>query len=64
VYPIQDILAMSDAMRPADPKRERINVPGTVGMGNWAYRLPVSIDEISAEQKLAAKVHSLVNARN
>jgi 4-alpha-glucanotransferase len=63
VYPIQDILAMSDELRPADPKSERINVPGTVGLGNWAYRVPSSIEDILAEKKLASKVHALVKAR-
>ena len=26
---------MSEKLRPTDPKSERINVPGTVGIGNW-----------------------------
>jgi 4-alpha-glucanotransferase len=63
VYPIQDILAMSDKLRPADPKSERINVPGTVGTGNWAYRVPWSTEEILAEKKLVAKVRALAKAR-
>jgi 4-alpha-glucanotransferase len=64
VYPIQDLLAMSEKLRPLDPRSERINVPGTVGSGNWSYRIPSSIDEILAEKKLATKVHALVKARN
>jgi 4-alpha-glucanotransferase len=63
VFPIQDILAMSDKMRPADPKSERINVPGTVGIGNWLYRVPASIDDILAEKKLSTKVRALAKAR-
>lgn len=64
VYPIQDILAMSDKLRPVDPKSERINVPGTVGIGNWSYRVPASIDEILLEKKLTAKVRVLAKARS
>jgi 4-alpha-glucanotransferase len=63
VYPIQDLLAMSEKLRPLDPKSERINVPGTVGIGNWSYRIPYSIDQILAEKKLATKVHALVKRR-
>jgi len=63
VYPIQDLLAMSEKFRPVDPRSERINVPGTVGSGNWSYRIPSSIDEILAEKKLAIKVHALAKAR-
>jgi 4-alpha-glucanotransferase len=64
VYPIQDILAMSERLRPSDPKQERINVPGTVGIGNWSYRIPATIDEILGEKKLAMKVRGLVKARS
>ena len=63
-YPIQDLLAMSDNLRPGDPKRERINVPGTVGAGNWSYRLPATIDDILADKKLAAKARALAKERN
>jgi 4-alpha-glucanotransferase len=62
-YPIQDILAMSDRLRPADPKVERINVPGTVGAGNWSYRVPIDVRAILADKELTAKVKSLVKNR-
>jgi 4-alpha-glucanotransferase len=64
VYPIQDLLAMSEELRPVDPKSERINVPGTVGTSNWSYRLPASIDAILADKKLATRAHALAKARN
>jgi 4-alpha-glucanotransferase len=63
VYPIQDLLAMSEKLRPADPRAERVNVPGTVGPSNWAYRMPATIDEVLAEKKLASKARSLAKAR-
>jgi 4-alpha-glucanotransferase len=63
VYPIQDLLGMSEKLRPEDPRSERINVPGTVGIGNWSYRIPCSLDEILADKKLATKAHALVKAR-
>jgi 4-alpha-glucanotransferase len=64
VYPIQDILALSEKLRPVDPKSERINVPGTVGIGNWSYRVPASVEEILADRKLSTKVRSLAKARS
>jgi 4-alpha-glucanotransferase len=63
-YPIQDLLAMSDSLRPEDPKVERINVPGTVGAGNWSYRVPATVDAILKDKKLAARAKSLVKARD
>jgi 4-alpha-glucanotransferase len=63
VYAIQDILAMSEALRPVDPKSERINVPGTVESSNWTYRIPVSIAKMQADKHLAAKARALVKAR-
>jgi 4-alpha-glucanotransferase len=63
VFPIQDILAMSEKLRPADPASERINVPGTVGIGNWLYRVPASIEDILAEKKLSAKARALAKIR-
>ena len=64
VYPIQDILAMSEKLRPADPRSERINVPGTVGIENWSYRIPATMDEILDEKKLMMKIRGLVKARS
>lgn len=63
VYSIQDILAMSEALRPVDPKSERINVPGTVGPSNWTYRIPVSIAKMQSDKHLSAKARALVKAR-
>jgi 4-alpha-glucanotransferase len=55
---------MSDELRPTDPKSERINVPGTVGAGNWSYRIPSSIGAILADKKLAARARALAKARS
>jgi len=63
-YPIQDILAMSESCRPGDPKAERINVPGTVGPGNWSYRVPATADSLLEDKRLMKKVQSIVKGRN
>lgn len=64
VYPIQDLLALSEKLRPADPKSERINVPGTVGSGNWSYRMPFPVAAVLADKRLAAGARRLAKARS
>jgi 4-alpha-glucanotransferase len=63
VYPIQDLIGMSAAYRPADPRLERINVPGTTGKDNWAYRMPVPIEDLKADQDLKNRAMRLEKAR-
>ncbi|HUX37155.1 MAG TPA: 4-alpha-glucanotransferase, partial [Rectinemataceae bacterium] len=53
VFPMQDLLAMSEAFRPADPAAERINVPGTDNPWNWGWRLPATIEALMADPGLA-----------
>ncbi len=40
-------------------ERSRINTPGTVGAGNWTYRLPRSIEALGADPALAARMRTL-----
>jgi 4-alpha-glucanotransferase len=63
VYPIQDLLALGERWRPADPSLERVNVPGTYNEWNWGWRLPAAIEEIAAEEGLAAAAKKVAAAR-
>ncbi len=36
--------------------RARINTPGTVGPENWTYRLPKSLDALTADPQIAARM--------
>jgi 4-alpha-glucanotransferase len=63
VYPIQDLLALGESWRPADPSLERVNVPGTSNEWNWGWRLPAAIEEIAAEESLAAAAKKVAAAR-
>ena len=63
VFPVQDLLAMSEELRPEDPREERFNVPGTRGEGNWSYRMPRPIGAVLADKKLAARAKALAKAR-
>jgi len=62
-YPIQDLIALSAAHRPADPRSERINVPGTTGGENWSYRMPVSVEALRGDRAIAASARRLAKAR-
>lgn len=46
ILPIQDILGA----------REQVNVPGTIGPGNWTYRLPFRLDEAAADPVRRARI--------
>jgi 4-alpha-glucanotransferase len=59
---IQDYLALAEDLRAADPRDERVNVPGTVGTHNWSYRLPVTVETLEAHQGLAATIRELLAA--
>ena len=63
VYPFQDLLALGEAFRPADPKAERVNVPGSANEWNWGWRLPAALEEIAADRGLQAAVAELAAAR-
>jgi 4-alpha-glucanotransferase len=63
VFPIQDLVGMSERHRPADPAAERINVPGTVGGANWSYRMPVGIEELLGDGELRARALRISAAR-
>jgi 4-alpha-glucanotransferase len=39
--------------------RERINLPGTVGPGNWSWRLPLAIEDLSQDPVSSARVAQL-----
>ena len=39
--------------------RDRVNVPGTVGAGNWTYRLPKPIETMAADRSVKAALTRL-----
>jgi 4-alpha-glucanotransferase len=46
VLPVQDILALSDKLKLADPMQERINIPG-VTRHYWRYRMHLDLEELT-----------------
>lgn len=63
VYPIQDLLALGEAFRPADPAAERVNVPGSYNEWNWGWRLPAPLEAVAADPGLEAAARKLAAAR-
>ncbi|MBK8504872.1 MAG: 4-alpha-glucanotransferase [Saprospiraceae bacterium] len=45
IFPIQDLLAMSDSLRRKDPMEERINIPANPNH-HWQYRLHINLEEL------------------
>jgi 4-alpha-glucanotransferase len=60
---VQDLLALSDAWKPADPSQERVNVPGTDDERNWSYRLPGRISDIASDGNLKKSLLGVATAR-
>jgi len=63
VFPIQDLLHLSQKWYTKDPAEERINVPGTVNDFNWTYRLPAPIDVIRKDNDLLQCVRELAEVK-
>jgi len=59
VFPIQDLLHLSQKWYAHSPASERINVPGTANSFNWTYRLPAAIAEIRKDVDLIQSVQAL-----
>lgn len=63
IPPIQDFLALSARLSPANPEDERVNTPGTVGPQNWTYRMPCIIEALEENVALIREIASLTDER-
>ncbi len=63
IPPLQDFLAMSARLSPANPEDERVNTPGTVGPQNWTYRMPCTIEKLEENVALIREIASLTDER-
>jgi len=59
VFQIQDLLALSEELRRADPKGERINIPAVTPFC-WCYRLHLSLERLIAEQGFNESLRALL----
>ena len=64
IPPLQDFLALSARLSPANPDDERVNTPGTVGPQNWTYRMPCTIEELEENVALVREIARLTDERS
>lgn len=64
VFQLQDLLALVSDYTGGDPRRERVNVPGTYNDFNWTWRMPVPIEEITRNETLRTRVESIARGRS
>lgn len=63
VLQIQELFACHEPYRVREAADERINIPGTIQPSNWSYRLPMTLEEIGADQRFARLVSDLTKSR-
>jgi 4-alpha-glucanotransferase len=63
MFQLQDLLDLDESLLAADPKADRINVPGTVTEENWTWRMPLALEELPRMTALAGKIRALAAAR-
>ncbi len=63
VFQVQDLLDLDESLWAADPKGDRINVPGTVNDTNWTWRMPLPVEDLAGRTELAKRVTTLTRSR-
>jgi 4-alpha-glucanotransferase len=62
-FQLQDFFALEENLRAPSAADERVNVPGTVTDANWSYRLPFTLEELTASKSLSGRIKALVEVR-
>jgi len=57
---LQEYLALFPELTWGDPKKERINVPGTVSKKNWTYKFKPSLEELTEHEGLKKKIAEIL----
>jgi 4-alpha-glucanotransferase len=63
MFQMQDILDLDSETWSADPRADRINIPGTISDQNWTWRMPFGIEDLSRRNSLRQRVRTLVAPR-
>ena len=63
ILALQDWFALDPGLLTEAPVAERINVPGTVGGSNWAWRTKVYLEDLLARPSFTAAVRDLTRRR-
>jgi 4-alpha-glucanotransferase len=60
INPLQEYLALFPDLVHADPKQDRINIPGTADPENWTYRFKITVEQLRSHQALARSIGELL----
>lgn len=63
VLQLQDLLDLSGEYRSADPRRDRVNVPGAVDEFNWTWRMGPSVQELASDIEWLSLVRDIASSR-
>lgn len=63
IFPIQDLLALSEKLRTPDARRERINNPANPHH-YWRYRMHISLENLLEEHDFNKEIEELVSESN
>ena len=63
IHPLQDFLYLQTQYWLPDAKEERVNIPGEVSDFNWTYRMPASVEDLSADKNLLEQIIFLAKIR-
>jgi len=64
IVALQDWFALDAGLRTDDPAGERVNTPGTVGAGNWAWRMKPYLEDLVAHPTFGPQVRGLTDKRS
>ena len=64
VYQMQDFFVLAPELLDPEPKRERVNVPGTYNEINWSWRMPIDIEDLIAMNNLTEELQDLSTFRD
>ncbi|MBF0456297.1 MAG: 4-alpha-glucanotransferase [Nitrospirae bacterium] len=63
IFPFQDLLSLYYNLRTKDYEQERINIPGTVTLKNWAYRMKDNLETVINYDEYNNYVNGLIGER-
>ncbi|WP_255945569.1 4-alpha-glucanotransferase [Brucepastera parasyntrophica] len=64
IYPLQDLLSLVPDYYSEEIDDERINVPGSVSLFNWTYRIPADIENLAENRKLISAIQTVLKERH
>ena len=64
INPLQDWLSLDKKYWQKNEEDERINIPGSVSVFNWTYRMPLPIETLAKDEKLAAHIKAITEIHN